>query len=877
MKKKQSPTTFIIRGEIHGLIKKRSWMMLLRNIRRLVMAFLFCATAPCVFPENPDLTRACDAVQDGAGKVWALICETPNRIFVTDGQGWTGVDFPLQKGNVFPSRFDRRTDGTVLCLWDSESKEEHFLTEHTQTGAKLLATFSGALSWARMLVDSKENVWLTGKGRDIFRVSPSGTVERVYSIQNDQYLEHTRPKNESLYSYNPVCALEDARGRIWFWSDTAAGAMNEASLSGVLIYEEGKFKHHTDFCDKPRSYISTIQNKDALHVWAAFLNDGLYEVDLDKLHAERVAEWQRGDFGWVQGIFHVGDDDYVVARKLWRLTADMPEAVIEKPDGRDASEYQHQRPWIKTERGLLMGTFGNGLWLIPQDASPAVQLDWRSGFPFTDAHRLFQFPDGRFFALALGQGVYVGDLKSARKEEPGAKVEILKPYRGFVQDQRGHVWGILNSNDRLLNEWDGEKWKPIPKSSALLHSSNNTLAIDQRQRIWLLQQEQQVGIYDPAKNQTETFATEALAFQAQVSEGRDFHLYGGHLFNQPSISRDGRIAYRTTWTKFHYFDGKTWRNWETRDIKGNTNNSMDTIPWFDSSGRLCIRMHGEVWEFTDTEEWQKTSKEHDEAPPEPFANRPPAVETPPGCITQKPDSIIMDRQNTCWLTWQRRLYKAIPDVCVPVFGEDEVNPFLDGRWLTEALNDSRGNAFLRTRNKSSGDEFVFIPAQSPPDTALGLKRTSEDSVALTASSTAHGKGWFVWKIDNGEWSRATTNSQMTLQSLPNGVHVVQTAAIDGKLQRDTTPAKIEFETKVDPARQIASLLAELGEKDSVTREAAVAALVSRGSDALPALKAARENASDNQRWWIDAAMQEIERAENAAAKKQPSAKAATSP
>ena len=84
---------------------------------------------------------------------------------------------------------------------------------------------------------------------------------------------------------------------------------------------------------------------------------------------------------------------------------------------------------------------------------------------------------------------------------------------------------------------------------------------------------------------------------------------------------------------------------------------------------------------------------------------------------------------------------------------------------------------------------------------------------------------------------------------------------------------MKFKITIDPAKQVRTLIARLSNCDFEKRKAAIKALSRQPDDSLPALKAARPKANDDQRWWIDAALQQIER-EQAARIKAPTAPAA---
>jgi|WetSurMetagenome_2_1015567.scaffolds.fasta_scaffold363161_1 hypothetical protein len=77
---------------------------------------------------------------------------------------------------------------------------------------------------------------------------------------------------------------------------------------------------------------------------------------------------------------------------------------------------------------------------------------------------------------------------------------------------------------------------------------------------------------------------------------------------------------------------------------------------------------------------------------------------------------------------------------------------------------------------------------------------------------------------------------------------------------DPSPASAEFETRIDPARQIAAMIQALGSPEEDRRESAVEGLARRPAIALPALQKARENTGEKLQWWIDATIQRIQRA-----------------
>jgi hypothetical protein len=88
---------------------------------------------------------------------------------------------------------------------------------------------------------------------------------------------------------------------------------------------------------------------------------------------------------------------------------------------------------------------------------------------------------------------------------------------------------------------------------------------------------------------------------------------------------------------------------------------------------------------------------------------------------------------------------------------------------------------------------------------------------------------------------------------------IEARAIDERLNASATPAQAAFDLTIEPKRQIAGYVAKLENGDSSERTRAIPALQRQPAIALRALRTARETASNDQRWWIDAAIQEMER------------------
>lgn len=130
-----------------------------------------------------------------------------------------------------------------------------------------------------------------------------------------------------------------------------------------------------------------------------------------------------------------------------------------------------------------------------------------------------------------------------------------------------------------------------------------------------------------------------------------------------------------------------------------------------------------------------------------------------------------------------------------------------------------------------------------------------DSVVLRDPSGPH---WFLWRLNGGEWSASQTANEMNLTALPPGNCCVEIQALDRHLQ-PSPPAAAAFSIRVAPGAQIARWVSALLHGTEAAREAAVAGLIKQPDAALLALQAAYPSASEDGRWWLDAAIQQIQR------------------
>ena len=258
-----------------------------------------------------------------------------------------------------------------------------------------------------------------------------------------------------------------------------------------------------------------------------------------------------------------------------------------------------------------------------------------------------------------------------------------------------------------------------------------------------------------------------------------------------------------------------------------------------------------IYELGADGEWMELDPKEASLRPQPVIAAPPT-----GCITDKPDSLI-EADGIAWLTWQGQLYRAVAGVCLPVFPAGQRHPFMDERKLMEVLPAPDGTVFLRT----SAAEFIVLRATHlPPSVAITRqpKADAADTVAVTFSSDGGDGAMFLWRVDAGAWL-LSREPQLLVPPLSRGPHRLEARAVTRELRSGVATAHLDFDGKLDVPRLVGELVLQLLDAKAGEREQIIVELARHPVDALAPLKAARAAASEDVRWWIDAAVQQLEK------------------
>ncbi|MEO8205902.1 MAG: hypothetical protein ABI615_06945 [Chthoniobacterales bacterium] len=835
---------------------------------RLVIAFCLLAfeVATVAATFDPPCNYFNSAAQDDTGILWTSNYSNADQIYSFDGKQWRTIPapFPPSISKAMPISMKKMPNGSVTCIWRL-SEDHAAVTTHRGTESKLLAQFAAKIPQYELkstpLADSKNQLWITGNSANIYRINPDGTSQ-TYTIKAEELKE---PKN-AAHGWNPVNAMEDGAGRIWLW--TRGGADNWASLRNVLLFDGEKMEPRSISGIKDGSSFLALTRKDNQHLYAGIMNGGLYEIDTNTFEAKQMLMPEVKKCLCLENIFMVDQDLFVVASlhvnpTLWRLRDGKWSSLIE-----NLNRYSDfERPVYPVDRSFIFADKFSS-WFIPENG-PSIDLSWRSGFPMENLKGIFQFADGNFFAL--GNALFYGKLSFA-PQAPLARIAEFKMNADWVLDAKGEAWFVLNPGKNVLYRQQEGDAIAYPVPSPLDSVQIAGIEPDTKGRIWLVPNYQPPagGYFDSVSNKWHLFPTIEEAFASAKNDPPQF--VGTRLGDYDPIYDRGHIAFRGNWS-LSYYDGAKWQKWKSSEIIPGAKHTPVGKPFFNEDGQLCLNVQSSTWKL-ENGDWKKVPFEN-RFPDDPWGNIAPTVQEKDGVrvaavagprsiplqlpsndLTNSPSSLARDNQGNYWFIWNNELYKCVDGACIRIFEKREHNPFSSSLHLQRVFVDRYGNTFFSTASSASR-WFMVYPGATTPKTNIAIKTISTDSRYIQFHSNLGESPLYRWKLDDGSWQQ-TGEDHITLNYLSNGSHTIKAFAQDETSHLSALPAEKSFKITIDIEKQLLTLLAALSANDFSKREAAVNSLAQQAPIALPALKKARQSAMPNTRWWIDAAIQEIE-------------------
>ena len=809
--------------------------------------------------------RFSTAEQDSNGTIWAFSRGDNNTAFTFDGNQWSTVAVPFPQGDQATSEQSiHLSDGAVGCLWSLNDNRMAFTWQRGKE-SRVLGQCPGEVPRkVKVFEDSQSRIWITGHHSEIHRIDAKTGGVFLYRIQPEDLL---RPAKEWD---NGIEIAEDGCGRVWVCS--ATGGKAYASLRGMLLFE-GDQVEHREIVGIQGKWFTFLSRKDKTHMWLGVLDEGLFEVDIDTLQAKPFPSPEGELFHRIDGVFSVGTDLFVIDCNqlnvaLWRFRDAKWERLIEKLD----EEIAFTRSWLPLAKGILVSAEPYP-WFIG-DSKPPIRLDWHNGVSAKNLRLFLLRADGSLFALARKGSIFHQKITLPPPSQALSRVnEVDKDIRRWSGSPDGSLWTTQRVKERsVLSEWNGERWCEYDLPTGTTLFDVGIIAVDTSGCIWAIsdRSEHKTAIFNPRTKRWQIFPKIEAAFESLINDSPTFVNPRTNDFLLRYSADHRRIAFSSNIVRLNYFDGHTWRQWTRQQISPNLGNMpIDGAPAFDEENRLCVKIANTIWKFDDEQNlWRQSDFANISDKCNGLRQSKAEIGLPKGCVTQSPDSIVLDNQGIYWLTWQNALYKCWGGSCVRVFSENESNPFgskdirLGAVWV-----DRQGNAFVETTQTGSGrpSRFQITPKSPPPQITLAVASNGADSVRVKLNAHSASKLHFRWQLDEEPWE-ATADHSVVLDSLPSGEHTIKALAVDEELQSGPIAAEVKFKIIIDPAKQIKALIARLADPSFTQRKAAINALSRQPDDALPALKAARLSANEDLRWWIDAAIQQIERNQRSQAK-----------
>jgi hypothetical protein len=764
--------------------------------------------------------------RDAAGKGW-LVNGTAEEFFIEGPQEYRPL-MRVEEGDGYLERlfFVCHSDGVAACplfedalgrywldvgvFWDARQHLQGLIVFDPQFNSRSLP--SGA-----------------GTGMPMTQIHDGDDVQFLPNLPGwDDKQE--QGSHHFLYPLSPETFLLGHSTGSGFWQ------IDTASLTGANAWPEGI---------SPRLAMEAI--------YAA--HDRLYGV------AEKDL-WMRDDKGWRKILEMIDFDDFV-----FTYDQEMP------------------RPGLVTERGLWIGaTLGAGAIFIPKGSDQPVRFNWERGFPLAKTEVIQRLPDGRLLFAGPNRWdrVFGEDELLAREPIENPRITRLDWKGLLLHDVVGDVWRRLARDSwALFERWEAGSWRSFepPVMLNFRITDHTHFAFDSRNRLWAIEYPAQ--FMTPFTGSTSLEQTFAMVFtpppRGAASEGT-WQAYpsfeaallatwpvqwesplreGSGLYASVVAGPAGKFAF-CTYGDIRLYDGQHWQSWPWEQVTGAKMGIQDVYSCcFITDGKLAVTRGGNYerpatsWRLDPSGSWAPLEEQSlcEECGARRYR------------VSPKVPKQIQDRFGATWVQ-RDTLYREGMGLSLPVFPEGapsplNVNPTLKGAWATP-----EGGCFLKAELPGySVDCCFYISPPQVPETLAKAEATASGKVVLTFETEWDGPLWHTWRIAGRDWAEAVEARSIEIGTTA-GEHTVEVISIAEHFAMDHSPCVVQVSAApsalLDPAVDIQALIEQLNSPDYQQREAASHALAVRGEAALSGLRAARETAQGDLRWWIDTTIAAIE-------------------
>lgn len=859
------------------------------SARILALGLLLSVSVVAVEPGKMAPGNISEIAQDGNGNIWALELRETWGLSMLVGSSWVSQQVPeLEKGYV-PKVLQRFADGDVGCLWqdDHGTQSQWLLTRHRAGRSRRVTRLPRPLKDPTMAGDRSGRVFITESGRTC--VVTYGNADRadIITLPEEIFMPPARNKSDGTpYThYAPVRITFDHSDVPWMWSMSTPRDVSWR-LTGILKVEKGPTQLVSLAANDPP--ICQLFPWDVDHLAFVVESSGLYLFNPSTSEIEPIEVPDPNAFQYIEQVFHDGEAWHAVttprpseteastetaiaghilvktktfydqtkpACSLWRKEIDGWKKL---KDGLDEKPVFVPRPWLRTAAGLFVGSSSGAPWFFPSPRGEPRRILEAGSFPLSRVDRIFKVSESEVLLTCRSPAaacLWPADPPIASKREQ--RWEKFETMGNALQDAQGHIWCFRGP--RAFMHWDGHEWKSVSPPPLEATKSSIGFAADDRGRGWLLRMSDDLmAVFDFATHKWQIFASPREALVAQLPQGMKLN-FPQHPLYEYAFSKDGRIGAFTPFGKVLLYEGKKWREWGFTEIAGKETD-LSGAPFFAPNGRFSVPTYArDIWQwFGEAKGWQRSEGG---AVPYSFA-------APHRISLKMPDGNplsdgfgALDRNEVLWFLRKNgtELCKGVLGREVKVFNASESKPYPPSGLIYRACTDNNGNVLLD--GAIYGDHpQVFIRSRLPaPTSSAQLVSNAQDTVHILAGSEDDKAPFHTWRMDGGPWHPLQEAREIEITGLLPGRHTVEVRAFNAELTPAPEIATLSITTVPATNEQFAERVAELRSPSLETREKAARMLKNQGSGALPKLRAAREAATPDAQWWLDAIIQDIER------------------
>lgn len=816
-------------------------------------------------------------VADGRQQVWAAWRAQGARLARLEKDGaWCVIDLEGLPSTIRALGLARLQDGAVVCLWRDESTaSDHLLSRHESDDHVLLDTVAAKLNEPRLLPLEDGGLLVTHRGREIWHWEKTFSGLKVVQLPDDAFWQPE--KKEESVSFAEIRAVQHHQGTIWLWSPAMTAQEQLWRLRGVAKWQvDGSATLSFAYKgrrDRPVAVVSPWLNHELA---IAVSGEDLRSRDVS---SGKETVYQNVDaMRHVERFFEANDRWYLITTPQpdevsYEMSQTLANNLIVKtrsfydPAKRSTAVFALKGSELlpltwKLEREPYFGWWdrpvlatAGGLWLGTREGAVFLPSTEKSAPYAHGSRRVMQLlPAGKDRIIALDESGQTFILPSV--PDPAARAAGPTRVQSFitrsllVQAATGDIWGFLE--DGGFHRWEQGAWQKLETPRDVLKMKDHAFVSAPGDQAWLLPMEQgPAAVLDFKSGRWETFATLEDSLQKHLRPAVQLNLrdWPG-LAPVASADHPPQIAVLRQSGELKRFANGKWQSWSMSDIAGDGAKATGG-PFFDERGRLSIATSHQTWQFEDGR-WHSAGES---AASQHRLHHSDEALVPPDCPVKDVSSAAYDRHGACWIVDRhQRLWKCVFGQVVAVLQPGEPDPRCGV--VYEALTDADGNTFLRTEFGWSGGRYLAVRARLPvPVNTAPTLKTVADTLQIRFDDAA----WHVWRIDGGAWSAAVNTRGHRISGLRPGKHALEVLALNADLTPAKKPVQTAFHIEAAADAELDTLLARLGGDDLDASEAAARRLRSQGKSILPLLRARRVQASERQRWWINAILQQLEK------------------